>query len=76
MYTKMKLLEKLDNKGNVRRMMRENSLQADATSNNIYADYFNLKESDIKFFEKRGNNQNGNKKKCKKSNLDEYFDFL
>lgn len=75
MYTKMKLLEKLDNKGNVRRMMRENSLQADAT-NNIYADYFNLKESDIKFFEKRGNNQNGTKKKCKKSNLDEYFDFL
>jgi len=76
MYVKMKMLEKLDNKGNVRRMMRENSLQTDMNnSNNLYADYFNLKESDIKFFEKQANKQNS-KKKSKKSNLDEYFDFL
>lgn len=70
MYVKMKMLEKMDEKGNVRRMIKD-AIGVDA-KNSAYAEYFNLKDSDINFFEQKARKQKT--KKLKKSQLDEYFD--
>lgn len=70
MYVKMKMLEKMDEKGNVRRMIKD-AIGVD-TKNSAYAEYFNLKDTDINFFEQKARKQKT--KKLKKSQLDEYFD--
>lgn len=69
MYVKMKMLEKMDEKGNVRRMIKD-AIGVD-TKNSAYAEYFNLKDTDINFFEQKARKQKT--KKLKKSQLDEYF---
>ena len=70
MYVKMKMLEKLDDKGNVRRLLKDNIV---GDSKNPYAEYFNLKDNDVTFFEKREAKMH-RRKKSKKSKLDEFFD--
>lgn len=70
MYVKMKMLEKMDERGNVRRMIKD-AIGTD-NKNNTYAEYFNLKENDINFFEQKI--RKPKVRKLKKSQLDEYFD--
>jgi hypothetical protein len=72
MYVKMKMMEHLDEKGVIRKIIKEQNLLSEKNTNdNLYANFFNLKESDIKTFEK--NSAGKTKKKSKKSNLDDYF---
>jgi len=72
MYVKMKMMEHLDDKGVIRKIIKEQNLLSEKNSNdNLYASLFNLKDSDIKTFEKTSAGKN--KKKSKKSNLDDYF---
>lgn len=69
MYVKMRMLERMDKKGTIHNIIRENP-EVNIKSDNIYADYFNLKDSDIKMFDK---SKKKNNKKNKKSNLDDFF---
>ena len=72
MYVKMKMMEHLDDKGVIRKIIKEQNLLSEKNQNdNLYASFFNLKDSDVKSFEKNGTGKT--KKKSKKSNLDEYF---
>jgi len=72
MYVKMKMMEHLDDKGVIRKIIKEQNLLSEKNNNdNLYASLFNLKDSDIKTFEKTSAGKN--KKKSKKSNLDDYF---
>lgn len=69
MYVKMKVLENLDQKGSVSRTISE---KMSTENKNVYAEIFHLKDSDINLFEKK--NKNGNSKKNKKPNLEDFFE--
>lgn len=80
-FVKMKMLEKMDTKGNIRRLLKDGIASADEfyekemNPNSIYADMFDLSDFDVKYFEKKSQGKAFKKKtrKSKKSNLDEYF---
>lgn len=76
-FVKMKLVERMDNKGHVRKLIQDDNVGVDreTKSHNLYADFFNLNDSDITFFEKKAQQQKKEIKnrKNRRSNLDEYF---
>lgn len=76
-FVKMKLVERMDNKGHVRKLIQDENVGIDreSKSHNLYADFFNLNDTDITFFEKKAQQKKLDKKnkKSRRSNLDEYF---
>jgi DNA-directed RNA polymerase specialized sigma24 family protein len=75
-FIKMKLVEKMDSKGHIRRMLNdENNPERESRSANAYADFFNLSDTDVTFFEKKTEQKLSKKKarKTRKSHLDDFF---
>lgn len=77
MYVKMKVLENLDTKGLVRKNISQHGYvnidKSGANSTNVYAEVFNLKQSDIDIFEGKTNIKKKTNKKPS-SSLEQCFE--